>query len=133
MAAAEWGSHDGFRANRARELVEALHRCADTIAAHIGLCGAGPIDPRIRGLLGRHNEFTAHAFAQACSTAFWCLGASCKSVLIGCCYSTVIASIAKPTRDPLRVTARTTPIRGRRRGGSPSTAPPTSSGKPTRV
>lgn len=79
MAAAEWGSYGGFHAKRAYAVVECLHRCVDVMAAHIGLCTDGPVDPRIRMLLGDKNEQAAQAFAEACSNVFWCLGASCAS------------------------------------------------------
>ena len=78
MAAAEWGPRDNFRAKQAHAIVEALHRCTDTMAAHIGLCAPGPVDSRIRRLLQPNNQNAAVAFGEACSTVFWCLGASCK-------------------------------------------------------
>lgn len=72
---------DGFQATRARAIIEALHRCVDTMSAHIGLCQGGAVDPRIRRLIGHDNENIAGAFGEACSNVFWVLGASCAFVV----------------------------------------------------
>jgi len=75
-AAAEWALQDGFHPRRARAHIDALYRCADAMASHVGLASVGLVDPRVRALVTAENDAAARAFAETASTVLWCLAAS---------------------------------------------------------
>lgn len=115
MAAAEWASRDGFDATQSHLIVETLHRCADVMDAHVGLCSAGAVDERIRDLLRENNEPAAHGFARL---AALCFGVSEQHVGVFSCTSPL--RVILTNRDIGRSTARLASIY-RRSGHRPST------------